>query len=163
LTGLYNRREFEKIIKKEWRNAIREIEPISLIMIDIDKFKEFNDNYGHLAGDNCLQNISKILQSSLKRPRDFLARYGGEEFVVVLPNTDQDGACHIAESLRKNVEDAHIPHNYSRVSDYLTISIGVSSTNEPDLLVYEELLDKADKALYKAKEMGRNVYHCIQL
>ena len=163
LTGLYNRREFEKIIKKEWRNSIREATPISLIMIDIDNFKEFNDNYGHLAGDNCLQKVSKIMQNTLKRPRDFVARYGGEEFVAILPDTDQEGASHVAESLRKNIKNAQIPHKYSSVSDYVTVSLGVATTNHADLLVYEEVLDEADSALYKAKKNGKNRYVSVAI
>ena len=163
LTGLYNRREFEKIIKKEWKNAIRKFTPISIIMLDIDNFKEFNDTYGHLAGDNCLQKISKIMKNTLKRPRDFVARYGGEEFVAILPDTNQEGACNVAESLRKNIENAKIPHKNSSVSDYVTVSLGVATTNQADLLVYEELLDEADSALYKAKEKGRNRYISVEI
>jgi len=158
LTGLYNRREFEKVIKDEWRYAIRESEPISLIMIDIDNFKAFNDNYGHLAGDNCLQKISKTMENALKRPRDFLARFGGEEFVVILPETDEAGAKHMAERIRKKVFASKIPHKYSNVEDYLTISLGVAHTDDAELFLFEELLDEADKALYKAKENGRNKY-----
>lgn len=163
LTGLYNRREFEKTIKKEWRNSIRKAAPISIIMIDIDNFKEFNDNYGHLAGDNCLQKVSKVMQNTLKRPRDFVARYGGEEFVAVLPDTDKEGASHVAEELRKNIENAKIPHKYSSVSDFVTVSLGAATTNQADLLVYEELLDEADSALYKAKENGRNRYISVEI
>jgi len=156
LTGLYNRREFERIITKEWRHAIRELEPISLIMIDIDNFKPYNDNYGHLAGDNCLQEISRCMDGSLKRPRDFIARFGGEEFVVILPDTDGKGALHTAERIRKDVFDLQIPHKYSNVEEYITISLGIASTGEADLFLFEELLDKADQALYKAKETGKN-------
>lgn len=163
LTGLYNRRKFEKVIKKEWRDAIREDHSITIIMIDIDNFKKFNDNYGHLAGDNCLQKISQVMNKTLKRPRDFLARYGGEEFVAVLPKTDKCGAQHIAESLRKNVVDLMIPHNFSPISNYVTISLGVSSTDEADFYVFEEILDKADQALYEAKNKGRNQYCYLQL
>lgn len=163
LTGLYNRREFEKIVKKEWRNAIRKASPISLIMIDIDNFKEFNDNYGHLAGDNCLQKVSETMQNTLNRPRDFVARYGGEEFVAILPDTDQEGACHVAESLRENIENSQIPHKYSPVSNFVTVSLGVATTIQADLLVYEELLDEADSALYKAKESGKNKYVSVEI
>jgi diguanylate cyclase (GGDEF)-like protein len=163
LTGLYNRREFEKVINREWHDAIREAHPISIIMIDIDNFKNFNDNYGHLAGDNCLQKISQIMNNTLKRPRDFLARYGGEEFVAVLPKTNKDGAQHTAENLRKNVENLKIPHKFSTVSNYVTISLGVSSTDEAEIFVFEEILDTADQALYQAKNCGKNKYCFIQL
>jgi len=160
LTGLFNRREFEKLIKREWRDAIRQSQPISIIMIDIDHFKKFNDNYGHLAGDNCLQKISQTMENSLRRPRDFLARYGGEEFTAILPNTNKNGAEHIADSLQKNVENMKIPHKFSPVSNYVTISLGVAYTEETELFVFEELLDIADQTLYKAKNNGRNKY-CI--
>lgn len=163
LTGLYNRREFEKIIKREWRTAIRQALPISIIMIDIDYFKKFNDNYGHLAGDNCLQKISQAMDKNLKRPRDFLARYGGEEFVAILPNTDKSGAQNIAESLRKSVISLKIPHNYSPVTKHVTISLGISSTDQAEFFVFEEILDKADEALYQAKNSGRNKYCFNQL
>ncbi len=160
LTGLYNRRKFEEVIKREWRNAIREVNPISIVMIDIDYFKKFNDNYGHLAGDNCLQKLSQTMEQTLKRPRDFLARYGGEEFIAILPNTDGSGAQHIAELLRKNVFDLKIPHNKSPVTNYVTISLGVASTDEPEFYVFEEIMDKADQVLYQAKDSGRN-RHCF--
>lgn len=158
LTGLYNRQEFEKVLKKEWRYAIRESEPIALVMIDIDNFKNFNDHYGHLAGDNCLQDLSKSMQNSLKRPRDFIARFGGEEFVVILPETDEDGAKHTAEKIRKSVYDLQIPHKYSNVEDYITISLGIAQTDEAELFIFEEVLDAADHALYKAKESGKNKF-----
>ncbi len=158
LTGLYNRQEFESVLKKEWRYAIRESEPIALVMIDIDNFKDFNDHYGHLAGDNCLQDLSKSMQNSLKRPRDFIARFGGEEFVVILPETDGEGAKHTAEKIRKNVYDLQIPHKYSNVEDYITISLGIAQTDEPELFIFEEVLDVADQALFKAKESGKNKY-----
>lgn len=158
LTGLYNRQEFERVLKKEWRYAIRESEPIALVMIDIDNFKDFNDHYGHLAGDNCLQDISKSMQNSLKRPRDFIARFGGEEFVVILQGTDAKGAKHTAEKIRKNVYELQIPHKYSNVEDYITISLGIAQTDEVELFIFEEVLDAADQALYDAKESGKNKY-----
>ncbi len=163
LTGLYNRREFEKVIKKEWRYAIRELEPISLIMMDIDNFKPYNDNYGHLAGDHCLQKISKCMMKSLKRPRDFVARYGGEEFVAILPETGIKGAKVTAERLRKKIYNLKIPHKYSNVEEYITISLGIATTKEPDLFLFEELLDEADQALYKAKETGKNKIEIKQM
>ena len=161
LTGLFNRRTFEEKIEKEWKNAIRELEPIAIIMLDIDNFKDFNDNYGHLAGDNCLQKISRKLEQTLKRPRDFVARYGGEEFIAVLPETDTEGAKKVAERIRSNIESLKIPHNYSPVADHVTLSLGVAVTDEADLFVFEELMDKADQALYEAKDKGKNtfVYH----
>ena len=163
LTDLYNRREFEKTIKNEWRNAIREAKPISVVMLDIDYFKKFNDNYGHLAGDNCLQKLSQALKNTLKRPRDFLARYGGEEFIAILPDTNQSGAKHVAELLRKNVVNLEIPHNHSPVLNYVTISLGVATTEKAELYVFEEILDKVDQALYQAKDNGRNQYCFVQL
>ncbi len=156
LTGLYNRQEFERVSVREWNNAIRYDTPISMMMVDIDNFKNYNDNYGHLSGDNCLQKISASIDSALKRPRDFLARFGGEEFVLVLPDTDSAGAQHIGEQVRKAVIEQNIPHNFSDVAQIVTVSIGIATTKEPEFNVYEDLLDEADKALYKSKKDGKN-------
>ncbi len=156
LTGISNRRRFDEVIKIEWKRTMREKAPFSLIMIDIDHFKEFNDNYGHLAGDDCLRKVAKVIVTSVNRPADFVARYGGEEFVVVLPNTDQEGILFIAERIRKNVESLAIKHGYSSVSPYVTISLGVT-TEIPKLnRTIEEFIENADKALFRAKQTGRN-------
>ncbi len=156
LTGLYNRQEFERVIVREWNNAIRYDTPISMMMIDIDNFKLYNDNYGHLSGDHCLQKLSRVLDKTLKRPRDFLARFGGEEFVVVLPDTESSGAKHIGEKVRQAVIQQQIPHEFSDIEPFVTVSIGIATTEDPALLVYEDMLDEADKALYQSKRKGKN-------
>lgn len=160
LTGLYNRQEFERVALREWKHAIRYEDPISMLMVDIDNFKAFNDNYGHLSGDHCLQRLSKAMTTVLKRPRDFLARFGGEEFVIILPDTDSAGAQNVGEEVRQAVIDQHIPHYYSDVAPYVTVSIGIGTTQEAVFYVYEDLLDESDQALFKAKKGGKNqCYH----
>lgn len=157
LTGIYNRRLFDQTIEREWRRAIRNSSEISLIMIDIDYFKKYNDTYGHIEGDNCLKKISKVLTTGVKRAGDFCARYGGEEFVILLPDTRLENAEDIAGKIRKNVEDLRIEHRDSEISDFVTISLGVASKipeiNDAD---YSILIESADKALYFAKNNGRN-------
>ena len=157
LTGIANRRRFDEFMENEWKRAAREDSTISLIMIDIDSFKSYNDNYGHLKGDETLQQVVSVLSKSINRPADLLARYGGEEFVVVLPDTTMKGALQLAKSLRKNVEQLAIPHQYSEVSDKVTVSMGVACC-EPELRhnSVASLIGAADEALYKAKANGRN-------
>ncbi len=155
LTSIANRREFDKTLDVEWRRAMRSSAPLSLIMIDIDYFKHYNDLYGHMAGDNCLQKLARTLKDSLKRAGNFIARYGGEEFVVILPNTEIMEALLVAESLRKNIEDLNIEHKDSKIGENVTISLGVSTTI-PDKNESYDLLTSADKALYQAKKEGRN-------
>ncbi len=160
LTGVSNRRHFDHILDKEWYRAIRETMPLALLMIDIDYFKAYNDNYGHQAGDECL----KLVAGSLKAPRsngsfrssDLLARYGGEEFSVILPNTSIDGAIKIAESLRKGVENLKIKHEKNKSAGYVTVSIGVASLTPESNSLPSILVSLADKALYQAKKDGRN-------
>ncbi len=158
LTGIFNRRSFDQFLQKEWDRAIREKTNISLIMIDIDHFKGYNDHYGHQGGDDCLCQVASALAEAVGRPGDMVARYGGEEFVVVLPNTDIDGAALIAEKLRRKVEGLALPHNYSTTANYVTISLGVAGIvpavdSDPDTLIKQ-----ADAALYESKESGRNRY-----
>jgi len=155
LTSIANRREFDKILDVEWRRAMRSSTPLSIIMIDIDYFKHYNDLYGHLVGDTCLQKLARTLNDSLKRAGNFIARYGGEEFAAILPNTENRDALFIAESLRKNIENLNIEHKDSMVSDNVTISLGVATTI-PDMNKPFDLMDSADKALYQAKKEGRN-------
>lgn len=156
LTGIANRRRFDDFMEVEWKRAQRNDLPLSLIMIDIDVFKAFNDNYGHLAGDECLKKVAKTLQKGLKRPGDLAARYGGEEFAVVLPETNTGGAASLAEELRRRVEKLKIPHAYSPVMDVVTVSLGVATVIPKKDLLPETLIELADKALYRAKEKGRN-------
>jgi len=156
LTDIPNRRYFDQVLDQEWKRAIRETNPLAAIMIDIDYFKLYNDTYGHQRGDTCLKRLAHVLRDSLVRSADFVARYGGEEFVAVLPNTKIEGALSVAEAMRTRVAGARIPHSSSKISDVVTVSIGVDSripnrTSEP-----AELIAAVDKALYKAKHEGRN-------
>ena len=151
LTGIYNRMMFENTIKNEWNRCKRHAIPLSMLMIDIDFFKPYNDHYGHRAGDRCVQQIAKALVSQAKRSADFVARYGGEEFAVVLPHSEQSGALILAEQMRKRVEALAIPHGHSSISEVLTISIGVYTCVPTDETDIEEFIENADKALYRAK------------
>ncbi|MDQ6970148.1 MAG: diguanylate cyclase [Mariprofundus sp.] len=160
LTNIANRRHFDESFAKEWSRAMRETESLSLLMIDIDCFKQYNDSYGHLAGDECLKLVAASLKQHLQRPTDLLARYGGEEFVVLLPGTHARGAIKVAERLRKEVLALQLPHENSVAHDYVSISLG-SATVAP-MLKHQalELLQLADKALYEAKDGGRNQVIC---
>ncbi len=163
LTGLANRRHFDEILDHEWKRAIREKHEISIILLDIDSFKKYNDNYGHQGGDDCLRTVASALNQAIHRPGDFIARYGGEEFVVILPNTDCNGAAIIAEDMRRHVEEKKLVHEYSDASDYVTVSLGVSAHIPAADDKPQDLIERADKALYKAKETGRNrhVIDCV--
>ncbi len=156
LTGIPNRRRFDDFFNLEWRRATREHTPLSLIIIDIDYFKAYNDRYGHQAGDECLKLVSAALGKALMRPTDLIARYGGEEFVAVLPETAPKGALHIARLLHRNMEKLAIPHADSTVADHVTISLGVSTTVPTQDTKPTVLLETADQALYRAKQEGRN-------
>ncbi len=159
LTGIPNRRRFDEYLQQEWRRARRNQEPLSVVFGDIDAFKAYNDNYGHGIGDQCLQQIARTLLKSLSRGSDLVARYGGEEFVCVLPQTDIVGAVAVAERLRKAVEDLHLTHEYSPISAWVTMSLGVAeqvpSAAEDDNSI-AHLLRAADRNLYAAKHAGRN-------
>ena len=157
LTGVPNRRVFDETLRREWLRARREKYSLSLAILDIDCFKNYNDRYGHIAGDTCLTVIAKMVQMTLKRPADFCARYGGEEFVVVLPDTDEKGARQIIETIRRNIEQMKIKHDCSSVAHVVTISGGLVTT-EPSIrtMRLSEFLRCADKALYQAKHQGRN-------
>ncbi len=156
LTNIPNRRSFSERLLEEFKRSQRYHEPLSLIICDIDNFKAYNDTYGHIMGDECLKKVSETIKNSLKRPGDFCARYGGEEFVILLPETSLNGAVNVAERIRKNVEKLGIPHKNSLPKQLVTISLGVASTEGSSLISYEELIKRADVALYKAKENGRN-------
>lgn len=156
LTGISNRRRFDEFIVKECMRSAREGAPLSLLLIDIDNFKAYNDNYGHLGGDGCLRKVADAFRNAVQRPADLVARYGGEEFAVVLPNTNVEGALTLAEHLHDVVKKLEIPHDYSEVSDILTISTGIATkvanmNNSPG-----DLIEMADRALYEAKKFGRN-------
>jgi diguanylate cyclase (GGDEF)-like protein/PAS domain S-box-containing protein len=156
LTGLPNRRFFDEALNKEIRRAKRTGAPLSLIMLDVDHFKKFNDSYGHVAGDECLRQIGTTLKSLVGRATDIVARYGGEEFVAILTNTDQNGALTLAERIRKAVEGLEIPHASSKISDYVTVSLGVVTVNAPMVMTPEQIVGLADEAMYSAKRAGRN-------
>ncbi len=156
LTGLANRRQFDETLDNEWQRAMRTEMPLSLIFADIDYFKRFNDTYGHQAGDECLKQVARILQATVHRPADLVGRYGGEEFVMILPDTQADGALAVAEKILANVRKACIKHEHSDAADHVTLSIGVATLIPREGQDPEELVSTADRVLYRAKERGRN-------
>lgn len=156
LTGIANRRCFDDMLVQEWVRNGRQDAPIGLLMIDIDHFKAYNDSLGHVVGDGCLCAVARAIQSAVHRPGDLVARYGGEEFAVILPNTDYEGACAVADNIHSTLGECCITHPDSPACDCVTVSIGVASgvptcQTTPDLL-----LNAADTALYHAKQSGRN-------
>lgn len=156
LTGVPNRRRFDEYLESEWRRARRNGTPISLIILDIDLFKAYNDGYGHPAGDECLRQVAKTLVGCVRRPADLVARYGGEEFACLLPDTDLDGAAAVAEQIRKNMDEAPIPHAHSAVSDHITLSMGIASESPAGEETAAGLVRRADDCMYEAKRGGRN-------
>ncbi len=156
LTEIPNRRRLEEFLHHEWSRAARFENEISLIMIDIDHFKLFNDTYGHQAGDECLKKVAAALSSTINRPTDIVARFGGEEFVIVLGVTDVEGTMNVAESVMKEIEKLQIPHASSTSDAFVTVSIGVATTFSEPGISEQDLIKAADKALYFAKENGRN-------
>ncbi|MCP3921586.1 MAG: PleD family two-component system response regulator [Desulfobacterales bacterium] len=156
LTQIANRRRFDTYLDEVWRQKIRQQTSLALILIDIDFFKNYNDTYGHQAGDDCLKQIAQAIHNRTKRAGDLVARYGGEEFVVVLPDTDMEEATQVAESIRLTIEELKIPHNKSSVSEYVTLSLGVSSTVPDRESLHEDIISIVDQALYEAKDQGRN-------
>jgi diguanylate cyclase (GGDEF)-like protein len=156
LTRLPNRRRFDEYLGVEWKRSCRERSPLSLLLIDVDHFKLFNDGYGHLAGDECLMAVARTIGGSVRRPADLAARYGGEEFAVVLPNTDAAGALYCAETMRNAVERLRIPHSRSTTGEFVTISVGIAWVTPSDGSSPAELISLTDEALYQAKEQGRN-------
>lgn len=156
LTKVSNRRHFDDTLENEMQRALRTQHPLSLLMIDVDYFKPFNDHYGHGLGDQCLIQIAQAMQTEVSRPMDLLARYGGEEFVALLPGTNRDGAWSVAESLRQAVAALQIPHACSPIAPHVTISVGVACHAQSDSKSPGDLLRQADQALYLAKQSGRN-------
>jgi diguanylate cyclase (GGDEF)-like protein len=156
LTQIANRRRFDEYLEQQWKQMARERSPMAILLCDIDHFKQYNDTYGHLAGDDCLRQVAQTLNETLKRPTDLIARYGGEEFAVILPQTDLSGALKVAEFLQTAVQRLQIVHVQSPVPPYLTLSIGVASTVPCPQDHPETLLDMADGALYHAKQQGRH-------
>jgi len=156
LTGIPNRRQFNEFLIREWRRAMRSHLPLSLILMDIDHFKLFNDNYGHLAGDDCLRRLARAIAECAKRPTDLVARYGGEELACILPDTNLDGALVLANSMRDTVNGLRIPHAYSLVADHVTMSLGVATLIPVQGASWDNLISAADKQLYVAKKTGRD-------
>ena len=156
LTGIANRRTFEKFLEREWKSSMRHTQPVTAIMMDIDFFKLYNDTYGHQAGDDCLKKVARTIEKSLRRPGDLVARYGGEEFVAILSDTSQKGAFSLAEKVRASVEALEIPHQASPVNKFVTISLGVASRVPERGDASSILISEADQSLYKAKQEGRN-------
>jgi len=158
LTGIANRRQFDETLSREWRRCLRAREPLSLLMGDVDFFKQYNDGYGHQAGDECLKAVAESLQEKLRRPADIVARYGGEEFAAVLPGTSLEGAMRVAELMRAGVQSLGVAHAGSTFG-VVTASFGVATLLPTLPEGMPKLLSAADWALYEAKRQGRN---CIQ-
>ncbi len=156
LTGLANRRFFDFSLAAELARARRAQHPLALLMCDVDHFKAYNDTYGHLAGDECLQRIARVLKESCRRTSDLAARYGGEEFSLVLPATPLDGAAILGEALRCAVRDLRIPHERSATAPHITLSVGIAEYVPPHETTAESLIFRADQALYQAKQLGRD-------
>lgn len=156
LTSLGNRRCFDITLAAEWKRGFRFKQPLSLVMVDIDYFKLFNDTYGHQEGDICLKRVANALSGTLKRPCDIITRYGGEEFIAILPNTDSEGATKVGERMLQAAESLEISHNKSEILDHITVSVGVATLIPVQGSMAEFLIKAVDQALYKAKGMGRN-------
>ncbi|MDQ6968101.1 MAG: diguanylate cyclase [Mariprofundaceae bacterium] len=160
LTGIANRQTFAQHYEREWSRALRETEPLSVLIANIDHFKAYNDHYGYQQGDRCLKIISQTMQEVLQRPTDFCARYCGEEFIILLPTTTAKGGIYIAERLRKAVIDLNIPHKHSETKSCLTLSLGLATTSPMLKHKARDLIRAADSARFEAKKQGRNRLIC---
>lgn len=160
LTGVANRRMLDAVLDREWESARRDRTPTSLLLLDIDHFKAFNDHYGHLAGDDCLKRVAQLLTRAGRRPRDLAARFGGEEFVLVLPDTDALAAQHVARRVQTLLAAENIRHDASPLTDVVTASIGVATIIPTALGDSDQLIARADSLLYQAKAAGRNRIIC---
>ncbi len=158
LTKTYNRRGVDKLLAMHWKNCVRYELPMSVILLDLDNFKNYNDNYGHIEGDVVLKHISASLKETMYRPEDFVGRYGGEEFLVVMPNTPVDGAEAVAERIKAVIHALNICHEFNSGFDRVTISMGVATTFPTEESPIIEIIERADQVLYKAKRAGRNTY-----
>lgn len=156
LTSLANRRRFDDFLDAELRRSERAEQPLSLLLLDIDFFKPYNDHYGHVEGDDCLQKIASAIQTAAKRPSDLVARYGGEEFAIVLAQTGEKGAVRIAEDALQRIRDEKLPNEGAGAGKHVTASIGLVSVTPNREMRPEDLIEKADEALYQSKEAGRD-------
>ncbi len=163
LTGIANRRSLDQYLVKQIDNATKNNLPLSVLMMDVDYFKNFNDHYGHLAGDDCLKKIAQAFIDSIKRKDDFVARFGGEEFVLILPDTCTKGARVIAEEMLSAIISLKITHEWNSASPYVTLSIGSASFDPKDAIGDSELLKRADEALFRAKERGKNCFVAFEI
>jgi diguanylate cyclase (GGDEF)-like protein len=159
LTGIANRRSFDRALAQEWSRGQRAGTPLALIMLDVDLFKHFNDHYGHQAGDSCLQTLAQVLAKTVQREGDMAARYGGEEFVILLPNTSGHDALEIARHIQQGIWSLELPHA-EIIPNIVTVSLGIASLVPSRQHIPEDLIRQADAALYSAKQSGRN---CLQL
>ncbi|MBD3885572.1 PleD family two-component system response regulator [Phormidium tenue FACHB-886] len=158
LTQIANRRCFNETLEQEWQRLKREQQPLSLILCDIDYFKQYNDRYGHPAGDACLQQVAQAISRCINRPADKITRYGGEEFAIILPNTDQEGAITIVETIQKTLECLQIPHATSAIAEHITLSLGIACLIPTLISSPQDLIADADAALYQAKQQGRDAW-----
>lgn len=156
LTSIANRRRFDECLETEWKRHIRNSLPMALIILDLDYFKQFNDHYGHGAGDDCLIQVARAVAQSARRPSDVVARYGGEEFAVLLPETDYPGAMTVASNILDNIQALKIKHEYSAVAQIVTVSIGLALVFPKADFAHKEFIVEADRQLYAAKRAGRN-------
>jgi len=156
LTGLANRLRFDQILELEWTRLKRSDDPLSVILLDVDHFKLFNDTYGHVAGDACLKQIAQVLKEACRSSTDFVARYGGEEFIVLLPETSVDGALAVAEKIRACIAHLAIPHETSQTAQHITASLGAATVRCTDTSTSADAVAFADEQLYRAKALGRN-------
>lgn len=163
LTNVSNRRAYDQARNDEWRRCQRDKLPISFIMIDVDQFKQYNDNYGHGAGDECLVRIAKAINNCIRRPGDMLARYGGEEFAAIMSGTHSAGAWQMSQQFHAAVAGLAISHEHSTVAPHVSISVGVATTTRTDEVTPEQLSEAADRMLYQAKEAGRNKTCAIEI
>ena len=163
LTGIYNRRYMEENLNYIIKSLSRSGSKLSVLMMDIDYFKKYNDTYGHIIGDDCLKSVAETLAGSITRADDFVARYGGEEFVAILPNTDESGARMMAENILKKVRELGIPHESSDVADCVTISIGAATGDVEYMQTGTDYIKRADEALYMSKKGGRDRYTFLNI
>jgi diguanylate cyclase (GGDEF)-like protein/PAS domain S-box-containing protein len=156
LTGVANRRKFDTTLESEWGSACRNVQPLALILVDVDFFKQYNDRYGHTQGDECLKKVAAALSLGAIRPRDVVARVGGEEFALILPETDDIAARHVAERCQSLIEKLQFQHEASAAGKFVTVSMGVGSINPTPTMAPKHFIEAVDKLLYKAKQNGRN-------